>query len=104
MAKYLLTYFGGDRPSSAEAGKAHFQAYQQWLAGLGDAVISPMNPIKNSQVVAPDGTVSEGSAVQLSGYTILQADSMEQALAFAKDCPFLSIHGTLEVAELVEMG
>ena len=39
----------------------------------------------------------------MSGFTIIEADSMEAALLIAKGCPFLDIGGSLEVSELVEM-
>jgi hypothetical protein len=39
----------------------------------------------------------------MSGYTIVEADSIEAALSMAKACPFLEIGGSLEVSELVEM-
>jgi hypothetical protein len=39
----------------------------------------------------------------MSGMSIIRADSMEQALAAAKSCPFLEISGTLEVSEMIEM-
>jgi hypothetical protein len=40
---------------------------------------------------------------QPAGYTIVEADSMEAALAMARACPFLDIGGSLEVSELMEM-
>jgi len=39
----------------------------------------------------------------MSGYTIIEADSMEAALSIAKDCPFLEMGGSLEVSELIQM-
>jgi hypothetical protein len=39
----------------------------------------------------------------MSGFTIIEADSMESALAIAKSCPFLEIGGSLEVSELMKM-
>lgn len=39
----------------------------------------------------------------MSGYTIVEAESMDAALVMAKACPFLDIEGTLEVSELVQM-
>ena len=53
--------------------------------------------------VSPDGTVTEGTTTSMSGYTILEADSMEEALAMAKSCPFLEIGGSLEVSEIMQM-
>lgn len=39
----------------------------------------------------------------MSGYTTIEAESIEQALEIAKRCPFLEIEGTLEVSEVVQM-
>jgi hypothetical protein len=73
------------------------------LAGLGEAAVSPANPFKNTSTVNPDGSVSAGSNTGMSGYTIIEADSMQKALEIAKACPFLEINGTLEVSELMQM-
>ena len=103
MSQYVITYLGGDQPSTPEEGKEHFAKYQEWLASLGEAAISPMNPFKDTQTVSSDGTVTAGSSTAMSGYTIIEADSMERALEIAKACPFLDINGSLEVSELVQM-
>ena len=103
MTQYCITYFGGDHPSDPEEGKKHFAKYMDWIGSLGAAAISPMNPLKNTSVVASDGSVSEGSHSTMSGYTIIEANSMDDALVLAKACPFLDINGSLEVSELVQM-
>lgn len=103
MNQYIITYLGGDQPSSPEEGQKNFQKYQEWLGSLGDSVVKPMVPFKNSHTVNPDGTVVKGSSVAMSGQTILQAESIEQAIEYAKSCPFLDINGSLEVAEIVQM-
>ena len=58
MAQYVIVYLGGDKPASPEEGKQHFAKYKAWLASLGESVISPMNPIKNTSTLKSDGTVS----------------------------------------------
>ena len=103
MAQYIIVYLGGDKPSSPEEGKQHFAKYKKWLASLGDSVVSPMNPFKNTSTLNSDGTVSTGSTTTMSGYTIIEAESIEAALEMAKACPFLDIGGSLEVSELVQM-
>ncbi len=103
MARYMITYLGGDKPSSPEEGKRHFAKYSEWLSSLGDKAVSPANPLKSTATVNADGTVTHGSTTQMSGYTIIEADSMGAALSIAKACPFLDIGGSLEVSELVEM-
>lgn len=103
MSQYVIVYLGGDQPSSPEEGKQHFMKYKEWLTSLGNSVVSPMNPFKNTSTVKSDGTVTTGSTTSMSGYTIIEAESMETALEIAKACPFLDINGSLEVSELVQM-
>ena len=103
MSQFVMVYLGGDKPSSPEAGKQHFAEYMQWIKSLGNAAVSPMNPLKSTVMIDSDGTVSQGGSTTMSGYTIVEAESMEAALEMAKTCPFLKINGQLEVSELVVM-
>ncbi len=103
MPQYIMTYLGGDHPDNPEAGQRHFAKYMEWLGSLGEAAVSPANPLKDTRTVNPDASVSEGGSSGMSGYTIVEADSMDAALTMAKNCPFLEINGSLEVSELVEM-
>jgi len=73
MNQYIITYLGGEQPSSPEEGQKHFAKYQEWLGSLGDAAVRPMVPFKNSHTIKPDGSVVEGSSVAMSGHTIIQA-------------------------------
>jgi hypothetical protein len=103
MTQYIITYLGGDQPSSPEEGQQHFAKYKDWLASLGDSAVSPANPLRNTNTVNSDGTITTGSTTSMSGYTIVEAESMEAALQMAKACPFLDIGGSLEVSELMQM-
>lgn len=103
MPHFVLTYLGGDQPSTPEEGQKYFAKYQEWLSSLGKAAVSPMNPFKDTHTIESDGTVAIGSKTGMSGYTVIEAPSMEAALSIAKDCPFLKINGTLEVSELIAM-
>jgi hypothetical protein len=103
MSQYVIVYLGGDQPSDPEEGKKHYQKYQAWLSSLGDSAVSPMNPFKDTNTVNSDGTVTSGSKTSMSGYTIIEAESMDVALSIAKACPFLDIGGSLEVSELIKM-
>ena len=103
MPQYVISYIGGDKPASPDEGRAHMAKYMAWLSGLGESAISPMNPLGQTHSISPDGEVSAGSKIAMSGYTIVEADSIEAAIAIAKDCPFLEVGGTLEVSELIKM-
>jgi hypothetical protein len=103
MKKFVYVYLGGNQPSSPEEAKEHFSKYREWITSLGDSVISPAIPLKNTSTVSPDGTIDEGGRTGMSGFTIIKAESMEAALSIAQACPFLEIGGSLEVSELMQM-
>jgi len=103
MTQYVLVYLGGNQPSSPEEAKKHFSKYTEWLSSLGDSVISPTIPLKDTHTVSPDGTIREGGGSAMSGFSTIKADSMEAALSIAQACPFLEIGGSLEVSELMQM-
>ena len=103
MPQYMIAYLGGNQPSSPEEGQQHRAKYMDWLSSLGASAVSPANPLKDTSTVNSDGTVTAGSATSMSGFTIIEADSLEAALSIAKACPFLDIGGSLEVSELIQM-
>jgi len=104
MNKFILTYLGNTPHNmSPEEGKKHMQDYHNWLQNLGEAVVSPANPIKDTHVVKPNGEVTKGGDSTMSGYTIVQADTIEDAIAMAKNCPYVTVGGTIEVSQLIQM-
>lgn len=103
MKRYVYVYLGGNHPSDPEEANRHFGKYMKWLASLGDAVVSPTIPLKDTHTVSPDGTIREGGSSAMSGFSIIEAESIEAALTIAQACPFLEIGGSLEVSELMQM-
>ena len=103
MPQYVLVYLGGNQPSDPEEANKHFKKYMEWLSSLGDSVVIPTIPLKDTYTVRPDGAVQEGGSSAMSGFSIIKADSMEAALSTAQACPFLEIGGSLEVSEMMQM-
>lgn len=103
MPQFIINYVGGTPPATPEEGQQHMARYKQWLAELGNCAIQPATPLKNTHNIAPDGKISNGGITGISGYTLIETASMEEALVIAKRCPFLEIGGSLEVAELGTM-
>ena len=103
MTRYIIVYLGGNQPKNPEEGKKHFAKYMDWLKSLGSSAVSLANPLKNTNTINPNGSVTTGSSSAMSGYTIIKAESIDAAVKVAKNCPFLEIGGSLEVSELVKM-
>ena len=103
MKQFVLVYLGGNQPSSPEQANKHFTKYMEWLSSLGDAVVSPTIPLKDTHTVSTDGAIREGGSSAMSGFSIIKADSMKAALSIAQACPFLEIGGSLEVSELMQV-
>lgn len=103
MSQFIITYIGGNKPTSPEEGMQQMSNFKAWLASLGDSAVSPANPIGNTHTVHADGTVAKEGQSLMSGYTIVEAGTMDDAIAIAKECPFLSLGGALEVSELRQM-
>jgi hypothetical protein len=99
MANYVLIYTGGSMPDTEAEQAAVMAAWGTWFGGLGDAVVDGGNPFGPAATIANDGSVRDGGASRLTGYSILRADSLGAATALAKDCPVLSGGGAIEVYE-----
>lgn len=104
MPKYMFIYHGGGRPETPEEGEKVMAAWGAWMAGIGENLIDGGNPAGLSKTVTAKGVEDNGGANPVSGYTLVNADTMDAAIAMAKSCPILDGgKGTVEVAEAMEM-
>ena len=102
MGKYVFLYTGGQMAETAEAQQESMQAWGAWFGSLGSSVSDMGNQFGASATVKSGGAVS-GSALNAGGYSIISADSLEDATAKAAGCPVLSGGGTVEVYEALPM-
>ena len=80
------------------------QAWNEWFGSLGDAVVDIGNPTGASATVGSDGSSSQGGGANpVTGYSIISADSLDDALVLAKSCPQLASGGSIEVAEALDI-
>ena len=105
MPKFILAYHSNmTMPSTPEEGAAHRARYMDWMASLGDALVSPQNPFGPSQLVVAEGADEPERVLSaLMGYSVVEAADMDAALAIARTCPFVEM-GTIEVAPIKSMG
>jgi hypothetical protein len=102
MAKFVYIYTGGQMAETPEAQEKAMQEWGAWFGILGDAITDPGNPFAGAVTVSPSG-VTNGGAAGAGGYSIVTADSLDEAAALAKGCPVLTGGGTVEVYEAIPM-
>ncbi|MEO8477557.1 MAG: hypothetical protein ABI572_10990 [Actinomycetota bacterium] len=100
MTDYVLVYEGGSMPEGEEAQKQVMAAWDAWFASVGDALKDGGNPFTGqSRTIATDGAVSDGGGGSASGYTILKADSLDDAVSLSKGCPVLAGGSSITIHE-----
>ena len=103
MSNYAFAYYGEPKFKSREEGAKYKAKWRAWVGGLGDALVNPVTPLGKPKTVSSGGVSGDGGSNRLTGFSIVKADSMIAALEMAKGCPHLE-HGTVDVAEVMEMG
>ena len=101
MAKYVLLYSGGRMGVTEAEQKQQMQQWGAWFGRLGKAVADAGNPFSGKvKSVDGGGKVKDGAAgPQASGYSIVEADSIDQAADLARGNPVLATGGTITVYE-----
>ena len=104
MAKYLLVYHGGGIPESPEAQAKTMAAWGAWFGQLGSAVVDGGNPTGASVTVGAGGAATPGGGANpTTGYSLIEASSLDNATAKAQGCPIVSDGGSVEVCETINM-
>ena len=108
MTKYLFLYWNPPSPDRQPSPAEMQQMYAQWNAwkekfkaqilDIGDALKSGGKILKAGQVT--DGPHTEAKEI-IGGYSMVQAESYEQALTVARECPITMMPGgSIEIREL----
>jgi len=104
MKKFVLVYFGEPQFTTAEEAKKHQALWMDWAKGLGDAIVEMGNPAKPGKTVTNKSVVDADGKDRFSGYSVIQANSLEEAVKYTQDCPFVVDGGTMGVHEMAGMG
>ncbi len=108
MAKFLFVYRNNTedmcQPSPEEMQEVMAQ-WGGWFEKLGAAIVDGGDGLlPDGKTLASDGTVTDGPFMEakelVGGYSILQADSIEEAAEHAKGCPVLANGGSVEIRQL----
>ena len=102
MGKYLLAYKGGGMAETDEEREAAMAAWGAWFGELGSAIVDAGNPFGPSAAVKADG--SNGAATSgLTGYSVISASSLDDAVAMSRGCPILDNGGSVDVYETFDV-
>ncbi len=103
MAKYLLIYTGGQSGAgqSAAAQQSIIDDWNKWFARLGAAMVDPGNPISPmAKSIDSSGKISDKPVgAPVTGYSVINANSLDEAVALAEGCPHLKANGQVSVYE-----
>lgn len=102
MTKFVYAYTGGQMAETPEAQEKSMQEWGAWFATLGGAVTDMGAPFGASATVKSGGG-SGGGQSALTGYTVIEAGTLDEAVAKADGCPILATGGQVEVYEALEM-
>jgi hypothetical protein len=103
MSNYIIAYRGGSKPATPEEGAAQMQKWKAWVADLGASAVNPGTPLSGTRIVSSTSVSEEMDQSVLSGFSVVEAASMDDALVMAQKCPFLDTGGTLQVSEMMQM-
>jgi hypothetical protein len=110
MANFLFVYRGGDdryAKMTPEEMQQNMQKWGNWIRGAlqngwmvdpGDA-LTHEGRVVNAKKVVTDGPFVESKEI-VGGYSIVKADSIDEAAELAKGCPALLTGGKVEVRAL----
>jgi hypothetical protein len=101
MAKFIYLYRGPAPDLAPEQGAERMAEFAAWMENVGPALIDAGSPFGASASVRDDGT--EGTAGDLIGYTIVEADDLAAAKAFTDGLPFLSDNDGKRAVEIFEL-
>lgn len=104
MTNFLLIYTGGWGVPDDEEGQAKVKAaWGTWLTKLG-AAIQGGDPLGAGRYVSAEGA-GDGAGISPapSGYMIIAAESLDDAVAKVRDHPHVRFGGQVSVYEPVRM-
>ena len=108
MKKFIILYHAPEDAMkqtanvSPEEQAKGMEGWMQWAKNCGDKLLDLGSPLMNGQQLNPDGK-SKKSSKNVAGYSLLQAENMDNAKALLKGHPHLVWNAdcTIEVHELM---
>jgi hypothetical protein len=107
MAKFVVIYSGGmGMAATPEEQERIMGEWGAWYGKMGPSIVDGGNPFGASKSIPAAGAAAaDGSgATPATGYTIINAESLDAAAAACADHPHLNHGGQVQVFETIDMG
>ncbi len=107
MAKFIILYKGNATPPenmTAEQSAAIMGKWAEWMQKVGSKMVDMGQPMKPDGVSVVDDGSAGGQVTPLNGYSVIEAETMDEAKQLVADHPFLSDKSggfSVEVYELM---
>jgi hypothetical protein len=85
MKRFMVLYVGPATPPDAS-----HEGWPAWFDKLGNRLVDRGSPMADGLVLHGDGSTG-APAAHLNGYSIIQADDVDDARRLAKDHPYLML-------------
>jgi len=102
MGKYLYVYYGGKMAATPAEQKKSMDAWTGWFGKLGKSVVDMGAPTMPGKIVGKGGARAIG-ANPVTGYSVIKASSLDEAVVIAEGCPAIPEGGQVAVYELMAM-
>ena len=105
MAKFMLIYTGGMGMAATPEEQEQIMAeWGAWYEKMGSSIIDGGAPFAESKHLRGNG-IEDGplGATPATGYTVIEADSLDAAAAGCVDHPHLNHGGQVEVYTCIDM-
>ncbi len=86
MKKFVIFHYGFETPTQEIQ-----DAWGKWFASIGDKIVDPGSPLGLGREISRSGTKELPVGMEsLTGYTVINADSIDEAERIAKGCPMIT--------------
>ena len=103
MAKYLFLYYGGKMGATPREIQKSTAEWVAWFNSMGKSLVDTGTPTTAGKTVSATGVRATAKAQDVTGYTIVKADTMEGAIKMAKGAPGIAKGMKVAVYPMVEM-
>lgn len=111
MKDFLFLFrMNGAPAGSPDEMQAMTKRWMDWIGGIAaqNKLTDRGNRLFSSgKVVKPGNVITDGPYTEIKesigGYSIVKANSLEEATELAKGCPGLTVGGSVEVREIQQM-